>query len=82
MRTTTTAETTRTTRIRGVPRARYLLARRLGPVGVVLTAWDIWRRIPKQHRRRITREARKHAPTVARVVAKQVRTARELRNKH
>lgn len=65
-----------------MPRARYLLARRLGPVGVVLTAWDIWRRIPKQHRRRITREARKHAPTVARVVAKQVRTARELRNKH
>jgi hypothetical protein len=62
-----------------VPRARYLLTRRLGPVGVVLTAWDIWRRIPKQHRRRITREARKHAPTVARAVARQVRQARELK---
>jgi hypothetical protein len=64
-----------------VPRARYLVTRRLGPIGVVLTAWDIWRRIPKQHRRRIAREARKHAPNVARAVARQVRTARELRNK-
>lgn len=64
-----------------MPRARYLLTRRLGPVGVVLTAWDIWRRIPKQHRRRITREARKHAPAVARAVARQVRQARELKRR-
>jgi hypothetical protein len=64
-----------------VPRARYLLTRRMGTFGLVLTAWDLWRRIPKEHRRRITREARKHAPTVARAVAKQVRTAREVRAK-
>lgn len=64
-----------------MPRARYLFTRRLGPIGVVLTAWDIWRRIPKQHRRRITREARKHAPTVARTVARQVRQARESRRR-
>jgi hypothetical protein len=63
-----------------VPRARYV-TRRFGAVGVVLTAWDIWRRIPKQHRRRITREARKHAPTVARAVARQVRQARELKRR-
>jgi hypothetical protein len=62
-----------------VVRARYLMMRRLGPVGVALTAWDIWRRIPKRHRRRIVREARKHAPTVARAVARQVRQAREFR---
>ena len=60
-------------------RARYLMMRRLGPVGVALTAWDIWRRIPKRHRKRIVREARKHAPTVARAVARQVRQAREFR---
>jgi hypothetical protein len=30
-----------------------------------LTAWDIWRRIPKKHRRAILRQARKHGPTVA-----------------
>jgi len=43
--------------------------RRLGPVGLFLTAYDIWRRIPPKQRRRITAEARKHAPTVARAVA-------------
>ena len=64
-----------------MPRARYLLNRHPGTIGLVLTAWDIWRRIPKQHRRRIAREARKHAPTVARVVARQVRLARELRKR-
>ncbi|HEY8193303.1 MAG TPA: hypothetical protein VIF36_05195 [Gaiellaceae bacterium] len=64
-----------------MPRARYLFTRRLGPVGIALTAWDIWRQIPKQHRRRIAREARKHAPTVARAVARQVRTAREIRKR-
>jgi len=41
----------------------------------------MWRRIPKQHRRRITREARKHAPTVARYVARQVRVARDVSSK-
>jgi hypothetical protein len=64
-----------------VPRARYLISRRLGPIGIALTAWDIWRRIPKRHRRLITREARKHAPTVARAVARQVRVARETRGR-
>ena len=62
-----------------VVRGQYFITRKLGPIGVVLTAWDIWRRIPKQHRRQITREARKHAPTVARAVARQVRLAREYR---
>jgi hypothetical protein len=64
-----------------VVRARYLVTRRLGVIGVVLTAYDMWRRIPKQHRRRITREARRHAPTVARYVARQVRVARDLSSK-
>jgi hypothetical protein len=59
--------------------ARYYATRRLGAVGLALTAWDIWRRIPKQHRRRIIREARRHAPTVARAAARQVRQAREYR---
>jgi hypothetical protein len=39
--------------------------RRAGPIGIALTAWDIWRRIPKQHRRTIVRQARKHGPRVA-----------------
>ena len=64
-----------------MPRARYLLARRLGPLGLVLTAWDIWRRIPKEHRRRIAREARQHAPTVARTVTRQMRRARDAQSR-
>jgi hypothetical protein len=51
-------------------------------VGIALTAWDIWRHIPPQHRKRIVHEARLHAPTVARAVARQVRIAREIRAKH
>jgi hypothetical protein len=62
-----------------VLRARYLATRRLGAVGIALTAWDIWRRIPPQQRRMIVREARKHAPTVARAAARQVRQARDFR---
>jgi hypothetical protein len=62
-----------------VPSARNVAARRLGVIGLALTAWDIWRQIPKEHRRRITREARKHAPTLARAVARQVRMARDYR---
>jgi hypothetical protein len=51
-----------------------------GPVALALTAWDVWRRIPKQHRRAILRQARiygptvikqarKHGPTIARQIA-------------
>lgn len=39
-----------------------------GPIGVALTAWDIWRRIPKQHRKTIVRQARRHGPRVAAAV--------------
>jgi hypothetical protein len=47
--------------------------RRMGPVGLFLTAYDIWRRIPPRQRRRITAETRKHAPRVARAVANRAR---------
>jgi hypothetical protein len=46
-----------------------MLGRRFGAVGLALTAWDIWRRIPPQQRRMIIEQARKHGPTVARRVA-------------
>ena len=39
--------------------------RRTGTIGLALTAWDIWRRIPKQQRRAIVRQARKHGPRLA-----------------
>jgi hypothetical protein len=43
-----------------------LLTRRTGAVGLALTAWDIWRRIPPKQRRLLMRQARKHGPMVAR----------------
>jgi len=44
---------------------RFRPYRRVGPIGIALTAWDIWRRIPPQHRRTIIKQARKHGPTLA-----------------
>jgi hypothetical protein len=39
--------------------------RRVGALGVALTAWDIWRRIPPQHRKTIIKLTRKHGPPLA-----------------
>jgi hypothetical protein len=46
------------------------LTRKVGPLGLALTAWDIWRRIPPRQRKQILRAARKHGPTVAKKVVK------------
>jgi hypothetical protein len=48
-----------------VPRPLRLLTRRAGPIGVALTAYDLWRRIPKKQRRQIIDATRKHGPRVA-----------------
>jgi hypothetical protein len=45
--------------------AGFSAFRRTGTIGLALTAWDIWRRIPKQHRRVILRQARIHGPRLA-----------------
>jgi hypothetical protein len=44
---------------------RRLLIRRAGPVGLALTAYDIWRRIPPKQRAKLVDVARKHGPRVA-----------------
>jgi len=48
-----------------VARRLRLLTRRAGPVGLALTAYDVWRRIPKRQRRQIIAATRKHGPRVA-----------------
>jgi len=48
-----------------VGRFRRLATRRAGPLGLALTAWDVWRRIPPKHRKMILRQTRKHGPRVA-----------------
>lgn len=60
---------------------RPRLTRRLGPVGVALTAWDIWRRLPPRQRKQILNVARKHGPKVASRVLQASARARERRRR-
>jgi len=41
------------------------LGRRAGPVGLALTAWDIWRRLPPKQRKQALDLARTYGPKVA-----------------
>ena len=52
-----------------MPRFGRLASRRLGPLGLALTAWDIWRRLPPKQRRMILEQTRKHGPRVAKQIA-------------
>jgi hypothetical protein len=38
---------------------------RIGPLGVALTLWDVYRRLPPQQRKMVLDLARKHGPKVA-----------------
>ena len=51
---------------------------RVGPIGIALTAWDIWHRIPPRHRKAILRQARKHGPRVAARIVESRRRRRDL----
>lgn len=44
---------------------RTLLLRRLGPLGLALTAFDLWRRVPQRHRRRIVDRGRRDGRRLA-----------------
>ena len=59
-----------------MPRPIRLLSRRAGPVGLALTAFDLWRRIPKRQRRQIIAATRKHGPRVARQLIQRRRQLR------
>jgi hypothetical protein len=45
-----------------VPR---LFTRRIGPLGIALTAWDLWRRLPPKQRRKLMDATRTHGPRLA-----------------
>jgi hypothetical protein len=55
---------------------RRMFSRKLGPVGLALTAYDIWRRIPPKHRRRLMQQARKHGPRIAKAAVDRRRRRR------
>jgi len=50
------------------------LSRRAGTIGLALTLYDVWKRIPPRHRKQLMKQARKHGPKLAsRLVQKQRR---------
>ena len=51
--------------------------RKAGPVGVALTAWDLWRRLPPEYRRQITVATRRYGPLIAATAAKRYRDYRK-----
>jgi hypothetical protein len=53
-----------------------LLTRRAGPVGIALTAVDVWRRIPPAQRKQIVDATRKQAPRAAAAIFRYWRTRR------
>jgi hypothetical protein len=51
------------------------LTPRAGAVGLVLSAYDLWRKLPKERRSQIVQQVRQHGPTVAREAATVARVA-------
>ena len=49
---------------------------RVGPVGIALTLFDVWRRLPPKQRKQALDLARKHGPTVVKQVSKLRRARR------
>jgi hypothetical protein len=53
-----------------------MVTRRVGPIGIALTAYDVWRRLPKQYRRRIISEVVTQGPRLAAAAAAYYRARR------
>jgi hypothetical protein len=43
---------------------------KVGPVGIAITAWDVWRRLPPAQRKLLIRAARANGPKVVAVTRK------------
>ena len=57
-------------------RSGGIFPRKMGPLGVALAAYDIWRRIPPRHRRMLVAEARRHGTRVAKAAVERRRRRR------
>jgi hypothetical protein len=55
--------------------------RRPGAIGLALTAYDIWRRLPPSQRRRLLGAARKHGPRIAVAAAGAAKAKRAAKKK-
>jgi hypothetical protein len=54
---------------------------RPGPVGIAITLWDVWRRLPPKQRRQVLNLARKHGPKAASKVLQMQRAVRSNRRR-
>jgi hypothetical protein len=54
--------------------ARPRLTGRAGPVGLALTAYEVWRRLPPKQRQQMLKLLRKHGPSLASQIARRSRT--------
>ena len=50
---------------------------RVGAMGMALTAWDIWRRLPPKQRRALLNQAKAHGPRLAKMAVDARRKARD-----
>jgi hypothetical protein len=39
--------------------------RSLGPLGIAVSAWKLWRRLPPKQRKRVMKQVRRHGPKLA-----------------
>jgi hypothetical protein len=53
----------------GVPLLPRLLLRRLGPLGVAVTVYDVWRHVPPARREQLVEAGRRHGLRATRYVA-------------
>jgi hypothetical protein len=55
----------------GVPK----VGRSAGPIGLALTAYDVWRRLSPRQRRLVARQVRRYGPVIAAQAARSARAA-------
>jgi hypothetical protein len=48
---------------------------RPGPIGIALTLYDVWRRLPPRQRKMVLDMARRHGPKAAAALARQLQRA-------
>lgn len=58
-----------------MPRVTRIL-RRPTPLGLAIAVYDVWRRLPPQHRKAIADATRRHGPRLAARLAKRARARR------
>jgi hypothetical protein len=58
------------------------LPRKAGPIGLALTAYDVWRRLSPRQRRLIASQARKYGPRITARALQSARAAKASFKKH